>query len=729
MSQLRYDGRVVIVTGAGAGLGREYALLFASRGAKVVVNDLGGDPNGKGKSQKAADVVVDEIRALGGIAVPDYNSVTEGEKIVQTAMENFGRIDVVVNNAGILRDKSFPRISETDWDLIHDVHLKGSFKTTQAAWPIFKKQNFGRIIMTSSNSGVYGNFGQANYSAAKLGLVGLANTLAIEGAKYNIHCNVIVPTAASRMTQGIIPEPLFQELKPKLIAPVVAYLCHENTEDNGAVVASAAGWAGKVELIAGKGTMLRTSLHHDVTIENVRDAWSKVVDMSEARNMRTIGAASANLMMVLEDLQNNQQQSSNDGTVASANGIFTNEFQFGFKDLILYALGIGASVSEPSDLKYLYESHAEFSALPSFFIQPGLMLTMSTGITKSAITHKEFDMTNVLHGEQYLELFDFPLEGNLRTEGKVIDVMDKGSGAVVVTASDTFDSHGNLVARNQSATFIVGCGNFGGKKHPSPEVIPTLPTPTTSPDCSITLKTSVDQAAIFRLSGDPNPMHIDPNFSIIAGYKIPILHGLCTLGFSLRAVLKAYANNDSTLFKAIKVRFVKPVIPGQTLKVDMWQNGNRIQFKTSVVETGQDVLSGAYVDLKSTVKAEKVVSATTSTMGLQSDAIFGAIKDRVDGEPAKAKSVNGVFSYKITENGKVVKEWTLDLKNAKVYEGVPQGGVKADTTLTVADSDFVDIALGKINPQVAFMKGKLKITGNIMLTQKLVPFLKTDSKL
>uniref|UniRef100_A0A1B0CC42 Peroxisomal multifunctional enzyme type 2 n=1 Tax=Lutzomyia longipalpis TaxID=7200 RepID=A0A1B0CC42_LUTLO len=938
------------------GLQKEYALLFASRGAKVVVNDLGGDPNGKGKSQKAADVVVDEIRALGGIAVPDYNSVTEGEKIVQTAMENFGRIDVVVNNAGILRDKSFPRISETDWDLIHDVHLKGSFKTTQAAWPIFKKQNFGRIIMTSSNSGVYGNFGQANYSAAKLGLVGLANTLAIEGAKYNIHCNVIVPTAASRMTQGIIPEPLFQELKPKLIAPVVAYLCHENTEDNGAVVASAAGWAGKVELIAGKGTMLRTSLHHDVTIENVRDAWSKVVDMSEARNMRTIGAASANLMMVLEDLQNNQQQSSNDGTVAAANGVFTNEFKFGFKDLILYALGIGASVSEPSDLKYLYESHAEFSALPSFFIQPGLMLTMttgitksaithkefdltnilhgeqylevfdfplegnlrtegkvidvmdkgsgavvvtacetfdsqgnlvarnqsatfivgcgnfggkkhpspevistlptpttspdcsitlktsvdqaaifrlsgdpnplhidpnfsiiaghkipilhglctlgayvdlkstvkaekvvsattstmglqsdaifgaikdrvdgepakaksvngvfsykitengkvvkewigasvsepsdlkylyeshaefsalpsffiqpglmltmSTGITKSAITHKEFDLTNVLHGEQYLEVFDFPLEGNLRTEGKVIDVMDKGSGAVVVTACETFDSQGNLVARNQSATFIVGCGNFGGKKHPSPEVISTLPTPTTSPDCSITLKTSVDQAAIFRLSGDPNPLHIDPNFSIIAGHKIPILHGLCTLGFSLRAVLKAYANNDSTLFKAIKVRFVKPVIPGQTLKVDMWQNGNRIQFKTSVVETGQDVLSGAYVDLKSTVKAEKVVSATTSTMGLQSDAIFGAIKDRVDGEPAKAKSVNGVFSYKITENGKVVKEWKMIIKKEVIDDGDADESIaREELEIMPSDPEDFDGGGGLVSPE------------------------------
>lgn len=209
--QLRYDGRVVVVTGAGAGLGREYALLFASRGAKVVVNDLGGNFHGQGKSN-AADKVVEEIRAAGGVAVPDYNSVVEGDKIVQTALENFGRIDVLVNNAGILRDRSLARISDEDWNLIHDVHLKGSFLTTRAAWPVMKKQNYGRIIMTSSNSGVYGNFGQANYSAAKLGLVGLANTVAIEGAKNNIQCNVIVPTAASRMTEGILPEILFNEL-------------------------------------------------------------------------------------------------------------------------------------------------------------------------------------------------------------------------------------------------------------------------------------------------------------------------------------------------------------------------------------------------------------------------------------------------------------------------------------------------------------------------------------
>lgn len=233
VEQLRYDGRVAIVTGAGAGLGREYALLLASRGAKVVVNDLGGAHNGEGASTRAADLVVNEIKAKGGEAVANYNSVVDGDKVVETAIANYGRVDIVINNAGILRDRSILKTSEQDWNLINDVHLKGSFKVTQAAFPHMKKQNFGRIIMTSSNSGIYGNFGQANYSAAKMGLVGLANTVAIEGAKNNIHCNVIVPTAASRMTEGILPDFLFNELKPQLIAPVVAYLCHESCEDNG----------------------------------------------------------------------------------------------------------------------------------------------------------------------------------------------------------------------------------------------------------------------------------------------------------------------------------------------------------------------------------------------------------------------------------------------------------------------------------------------------------------
>ncbi|CAO1409010.1 unnamed protein product [Diamesa hyperborea] len=719
---LRFDNRVVIVTGAGAGLGREYALLFASRGAKVVVNDLGGNFHGEGKSN-AADLVVKEIIDAGGIAVANYNSVTDGEKIIETAMASFGRVDVLVNNAGILRDKSLVNITDKDWDQINDIHLKASFITTRAAWPIFKKQNFGRVIMTSSNSGVYGNFGQANYSAAKLGVVGLANTVAIEGAKYNIHCNVIVPTAASRMTKDVLPEEFYNELKPKLIAPVVVYLCHESNTDNGSIIESAAGWATKVHFVRGKGSLLRTSITESVTPEFVRDKWSNVTDMSQAARVDSIAEASGSLMGMLEELKDAS------GNSMAKSKVYEDKFSYRSRDLILYALGIGFSVEDEVNLRFLYENDPSFEAFPTYSIIPGLIMSMTSDLVSSALT-SGFDLTQVLHGEQYVELLrPLPTDCDLTTRGSIVDVLDKKSGAVVVTLTDTYDPSGNHLIRNQSSTFIVGAGNFGGKSKPNEQVVACVPNPSRNPDATISMKTTLDQAALYRLSGDYNPMHIDPSFAAIGGFKKPILHGLCTLGVSVRAIMKQYANNDASLFKAMKVRFSKPVYPGETLKVDMWQEGTRIHFKTTAVESNLEVLTGAFVDLHKVVQSQfKPESTIKSNMpSMNSDAVFAAIKDRVAADPAKAKAINAVFLYKITKDGSVAKEWTLDLKNASVVEGPPKG--KADTTLTVSDDDFVEIALGKLNPQTAFMKGKLKITGNIMLTQKLVPLLKTEAKL
>ncbi|KAI9590575.1 peroxisomal multifunctional enzyme type 2 [Glossina fuscipes] len=586
--EIRYNGRVAIVTGAGAGLGREYALLLAERGAKVVVNDLGGTNTGEGASTHAANLVVNEIKSKGGIAVADYNSVVDGAKIVETAINNFGRVDIVINNAGILRDRSIAKIAEQDWDLVHDVHLKGSFKVTQAAWPYMKKQNFGRIIMTSSNSGMYGNFGQANYSAAKMGLIGLANTVAIEGEKYNIHCNVIIPTAASRLTQGILPDMLFDELKPQLIAPVVAYLCHESCEDNGSYIESAAGWAAKIHSVRSKGCVLRTSIGQDIiTPEYVRSVWSKVTNMKDAQHVNTIGEASGYLLEVMENLK----QQKIDG--------FEDNFKYSAKDLILYALGIGATVKNANDLKFLYENDPDFHAIPSFFVLPGLLLSLTTNLVASGLPEGKADLTNILHGEQYLEICDdIPTSGNLTSTGQVFDIMDKSSGAVVVTNTNSFDENGRLLVKNQSSIFVVGAGKFGGKKDPIHGVIPIVPAPKRSPDATIRYNTSRDQAALYRLSGDLNPLHIDPNFSMMAGFKTPILHGLCSMGFSVRAVLAKYANNDPSLFKCVKVRFAAPVIPGQTLQIDMWKENKRIHFVTSVVETGKNVITGAYVDLK-----------------------------------------------------------------------------------------------------------------------------------
>lgn len=714
MAHLRFDDRVVVVTGAGAGLGRAYALLFSSRGASVVVNDLGGSRSGDGKDTKAADAVVNEIRANGGKAVADYNSVVNGEKIIQTALDNFGRVDVVVNNAGILRDRSFTRISNSDWDLIHDVHLKGAFKVTQAAWPHFRKQNYGRIIVTSSNAGIFGNFGQANYSAAKMGLIGLSNTLAIEGKKNNINSNVIVPTAASRLTEDILPPDLFNELKPELIAPVVVWLCHESCQESGSIIECAAGWATKVQIVRGNGSLLRKSIVDVVTPEDVCNKWKKVTDMTNASPLDNIQEATMSLLSCLETLRSGN---ANDRELS---GQTSEIFTYGFKEVILYALGIGASTSVTSDLKYLYESHECFSVFPTFAIIPGIITVMSNPETTNVIPNKTFDLSQVLHGEQYTEILKpLPTEGKLKTVATIVDVVDKGKGALIITDAETFDENGEKIIYNQVVAFVVGAGNFGGKKQTS-RIVPVIEAPTRAPDAYFVDKTLIDQAAIYRLSGDLNPLHIDPNFSVLAGYKTPILHGLGSLGFSVRHVLYIFANNDPSRFKAVKTRFVKPVIPGQTLRTDMWRDGLRIYFRTTVVENQQIVLSGGYVDLYSVqLSSEKLTLNRINAEELLSNLVFVGMQDRIDSDPSLIKKINGVFVYNITKNGKPVATWTADLKKGKVYKGMPTDGVKADTTITIDDSDMVDMAIGKLNPQVAFVKGKLKVKGNILLAQKL----------
>lgn len=707
--ELRFDGRVVIVTGAGAGLGRAYALLFASRGASVVVNDLGGGRHGDGSSTKTADTVVEEIRRNGGNAVANYNSVLDGAKIVKTAIDAFGRVDVVVNNAGILRDKSFAKMRDTDWDMIQDVHLKGAFRITQAAWPYFAKQNFGRVIMTSSNSGVYGNFGQANYSAAKMGLVGLANTLAIEGKKKNIHTNVIIPTAASRLTEDVVPPDFLQQLKPELIAPVVVWLCHEKCTENGSIIESALGWAGKCHMIRASGSTLRQDLSSDVTPEEVQRKWSTVTDMSSAKHFDTIEDVTAQYMTAVEELRSEN----------SVQGGNVYRHTYNYRDTILYALGVGATVEEPSDLRYLYESHENFAVLPAFYVLHGPVYCMSTSILEENLPNFQLDPTKILHGEQYIEVHKtVPTEATVESRFKLLDVLDKGKGVVFVIQMETYDTtNGDKIATAQMSVFVIGAGGFQGKRT-STNLIPTIEPPKRKPDASVTQKTSYDQAALYRLSGDTNPLHIDMNMATMSGHKRPILHGLCSLGFAVRHVLQTYADGDPNLFKAIKVRFAKPVLPGQTLRTDMWQNGNRIHFQTYVVEDNIAVLTGAYVDLKDTKVKQPIAIPSAGTENVQSDAVFATIGDYVKANPEDVKKLNAVFLYHILVKGNPTRAWTLDLKKAELYRGEPKSG-KADATLTIEDSDMIQIALGKLNPQIAFMRGKLKITGNIMLTQKL----------
>ena len=232
MSEIRFDERVAVITGAGGGLGKTYALELASRGAKVIVNDLGGAEDGTGGGSTMADATVKEIQEAGGEACADYSSVATpegGEAIVQTALDNYGRVDIVINNAGILRDKSFINLEPENLEIVLDVHLKGAFFVSQPAFKFMKQAGYGRLLHTTSAAGLFGNFGQTNYSAAKMGLVGLSNTLALEGAKYNIKSNVVAPLARTRLTEDLLG-PLTERLDPNFITPLSTFLVSEQNE-------------------------------------------------------------------------------------------------------------------------------------------------------------------------------------------------------------------------------------------------------------------------------------------------------------------------------------------------------------------------------------------------------------------------------------------------------------------------------------------------------------------
>ena len=248
MSDLRFDGRVAIITGAGGGLGRSHALQLARRGASILVNDLGGAVDGSGSSMTAADRVVDEIMALGGVAAPNHDSVATaegGQAIVQAALDAFGRVDVLVNNAGILRDKAFHKMDHTMIQAVIDVHLKGALYVSQPAYRLMREQGYGRIVNTSSASGLFGNFGQANYGAAKAGLAGLTRVLALEGASHGIKVNAIAPIAATRMTQDILGD-LAVKVSPDSVSPLVAYLAHEECSVSGHVYSVAGGRIARI---------------------------------------------------------------------------------------------------------------------------------------------------------------------------------------------------------------------------------------------------------------------------------------------------------------------------------------------------------------------------------------------------------------------------------------------------------------------------------------------------
>jgi len=275
-----FDNKVAIVTGAGEGIGREYALDLAKRGAAVVVNDIGYGPD----QVRTADRVVEEIKRTGGRAVASFDTVATmegGLNIVDAAMDHFGKVDILINNAGILRDRSFMKMTEQEWDDVIAVHLKGAFCVTQPAVKMMKENNYGRIVFTASSSGMYGNFGQSNYGAAKMGVIGIMNTLKLETAKYNIKINTVAPNAATGMTQGVFPDEVAKRIRPEFNTPIVTFLCSEENRESGMIFTMSAGWFARSVMVSGKGVCVGDTKRL-IKAEEIRGKFDQIKSLENA---------------------------------------------------------------------------------------------------------------------------------------------------------------------------------------------------------------------------------------------------------------------------------------------------------------------------------------------------------------------------------------------------------------------------------------------------------------
>jgi NAD(P)-dependent dehydrogenase (short-subunit alcohol dehydrogenase family)/putative sterol carrier protein/acyl dehydratase len=723
MTTLRFDGRVAIVTGAGGGLGRSHALLLASRGARVVVNDLGGSHTGEGKSASAADKVVAEIKAAGGEAVANHDSVEDGDKIVKTAIDAFGKIDILINNAGILRDVSFQKMTQTDWDLVYRVHVLGAFRVTHAAWNHMRDAGYGRIVNTSSASGIYGNFGQANYSMAKLGLHGFTQTLALEGKKRNVIVNTIAPTAGSRMTETVMPPALVEALRPDLVSPLVARLVHESQEDTGGLYEVGGGFFARLRWERSTGKTFR--LGRSISLEDVDAAMPQITQFDRTTHPESITAA---LQPLIENVEAGPSKGGNELIdVDAALGHKYPEYPSSYdeRDVALYALGVGAarSSTDARDLQLVYELDGRgMKVLPSFGVLPAINMVFSQGKQGITAPGLKYGLDRVLHGEQYTELKrPLPTRAKLVTRGTIKSIYDKGKGAVVNTEFITYDEHGDELIRNDMATFVRGAGGWGGERGPSSEV--NVP-PDRAPDKVVEDRTSDNQALLYRLSGDWNPLHADPSFARAFGFERPILHGLCFFGFATRHVAQAFAPDGNPDFvRSIRVRFASSVLPGQTLITEMWKDSDtRIIFRCKIKETGEVCISNAAIELwkelpkpRDRARPAAAAAAAASPAAPTSGDIFRAIGGFVAGNPATAEKVKTTFLFKLSAPE---ASWTIDLSTppGRVAEGAVGA---AACTLELSDADFLAMATGQADAMKLFSTGKLKISGDVMASQKL----------
>lgn len=441
--------------------------------------------------------------------------------------------------------------------------------------------------------GVDGNFGQANYSAAKAAILGFTRTLAIEGSKYGIMCNTLAPSAGTAMTSTVWPAEMVQMFKPDFVAPVVGYLVSEaNTDTTGCLFEVFGGCATQTrwQRAGGHGFPSNKTL----TPEDVLSKWNVITNFTDGRATHPTSTQEA-IQQIVDNFNNTADSASSSSSsddedpelVKEAKKVVSDpsEYTYTDRDVILYNLGIGATAEE---LKWTFEGDDEFQALPTFGVIPGF----ASGAGMSLDWLPNFNPAKLLHGEQYLAIkAPIPTSGTLVSSTRLLEALDKGKQAMLTTVTETKDANtGKVIFETQSTVVIRGSGGFGGQKKGKDRGAATASNtpPKRQPDAVVEEKTSPDQAALYRLSGDYNPLHIQPEFAAIGGFDRPILHGLCFFGISGKHVLKKFGP-----YKDIKGRFSGSVYPGETLVTEMWKEGDKVVFQVKVKERNATVMTAA----------------------------------------------------------------------------------------------------------------------------------------
>ncbi|RCK65171.1 Peroxisomal hydratase-dehydrogenase-epimerase [Candida viswanathii] len=577
--------KVVLITGAGAGLGKEYAKWFAKYGAKVVVNDF-----------KDATKTVDEIKAAGGEAWPDQHDVAkDSEAIIKNVIDKYGTIDILVNNAGILRDRSFAKMSKQEWDSVQQVHLIGTFNLSRLAWPYFVEKQFGRIINITSTSGIYGNFGQANYSSSKAGILGLSKTMAIEGAKNNIKVNIVAPHAETAMTLTIFREQDKNLYHADQVAPLLVYLGTDDVPVTGETFEIGGGWIGNTRWQRAKG-----AVSHDehTTVEFIKEHLNEITDFTtDTENPKSTTESSMAILSAVggDDDDDDEDEEEDEGDEEEDEEDEEEDdpvWRFDDRDVILYNIALGATTKQ---LKYVYENDSDFQVIPTF----GHLITFNSGKSQNSFAKllRNFNPMLLLHGEHYLKVHSWPppTEGEIKTTFEPIATTPKGTNVVIVHGSKSVDNKsGELIYSNEATYFIRNC-QADNKVYADRPAFATnqFLAPKRAPDYQVDVPVSEDLAALYRLSGDRNPLHIDPNFAKGAKFPKPILHGMCTYGLSAKALIDKFG-----MFNEIKARFTGIVFPGETLRVLAWkESDDTIVFQTHVVDRGTIAINNAAIKL------------------------------------------------------------------------------------------------------------------------------------